>query len=100
MERPLRTRTKHTSEVLQNYDIVACRRPDGLYELRQLVDQELVMIRVRTFERLEVEAAAVDLARREHSDAWIQDGMGSYRPLDVWMASGSRPMARPGNRPR
>src|SRR5687767_12954368 len=54
VERPLRTRTKHTSEVLQNYDIVACRRPDGLYELRQFVDQELVMIRVRTFDRLEV----------------------------------------------
>ena len=58
------------------------------------------MIRVRTFDRLEVAAAAVDLARREHSDAWIQDGMGSYRPLDVWMATGSRPMARPGTRPQ
>jgi hypothetical protein len=81
----------------QNDDIVACRRSDGRFELRQLVDDEFVMIRVRAYDRPQAEAAALELSRREQSDAWIQEGAGVYRRLDIWVAASMRPKAR---RPR
>lgn len=69
---------------VENYDIVACRGSDGRYELRQFVDNELVMMRVGTLGRPEAAAAALQLAKRERSNAWIKDGPDNYRLVGTW----------------
>ena len=69
---------------IEEYDIVACRRTDARYELRQFVDDELIMIRAGTLGRPEVAATAMRLARRERSSAWIQESPASYRLLGTW----------------
>ena len=63
---------------------MACRRTDARYELRQFVEHELIMIRAGTLGRPEAAAAALELARREQSNAWIQDGPGTYRLVGTW----------------
>ena len=69
---------------LRNDDVVAARRSDGLYELRQFVDDEFVVIRLGGFDRRSAEKAAVELAKREQSNAWVQDSPTTYRLLDIW----------------
>ena len=69
---------------LRNDDVVAARRSDGLYELRQFVDDEFVMVRLGGHDRRSAEKAAVELAKREQSNAWVEEGRGSYRLLDMW----------------
>ena len=69
---------------LRSDDVVAARRTDGLYELRQLVDDELVLIRLGGYDRRTAEEAAVELAKREQSNAWVQEGPANYRLLDMW----------------
>jgi hypothetical protein len=70
--------------VIQNDDVVALRRPDGRYEIRQAVDNELVMIRLGVFDRKSAEKTAIELAKLEQSSAWVQEGPGNYRLLDMW----------------
>ena len=69
---------------IQNDDLVAARRSDGLYEIRQVVDGELVMIRLGVYDRPMAEKIAIELAKREQSQAWVQKGPGDYRLLELW----------------
>jgi hypothetical protein len=67
----------------QNYDIIACRRLDGGYDLKQLmVGGHLILLREGPFDRASAAAAALELAEREQSDAWIQEGAKSFRCLN------------------
>ena len=72
---------------IQNDDVVAVRRPDGLYEIRQCVDAELVMIRLGVFDRKSAEKTAIELAKLEQSSAWVQEGPGNYRLLVGFISS-------------
>ena len=65
-------------------DVVAVRLANGLYELRQFVDDELVMIRLGTFDRRTAEKIAIELAKSWQSNAWVQDDPTTYRLLDLW----------------
>jgi len=80
----LPTSIRDRQGAIEQYDIVACRRTDARYELRQFIEDELIMIRAGTLGRPEAAAAALQLARREQSNAWIQDGPGTYRLVGTW----------------
>ena len=54
---------------IQSDDVVAARRSDGLYEIRQVVDGELVMIRLGVYDRPTAEKIAIELAKHEQSQA-------------------------------
>ena len=72
------------SNGIRNDDVVAARLSNGLYELRQFVDDEFVMIRLGVFDRRTAEKAAIQLAKREQSNAWVQEDPTTYRLLDFW----------------
>ena len=88
--RGLESGTQHSSsserawDGIHNDDVVAVRLPNGLYELRQFVDDEFVMIRVGTFDRRTAEKTAIELAKNWQAKAWLQDGPTNYRLLDMW----------------
>ena len=69
---------------IRNDDVVAARLSNGLYELRQFVDDEFVMIRLGVFDRRTAEKATIELAKREQSNAWVQEGPTTSRLLDMW----------------
>lgn len=69
---------------IRNDDVVAALLSNGRYELKQFVDDEFVMIRLGVFDRQTAEKAAIELAKREQSNAWVQEGPTIYRLLDIW----------------
>ena len=72
-----------TNEI-ENFDIVACLRSDGRYELKQMMPGgHLILLREGPYDPPLAAPAARELAAREHSHAWIEHSRGAYMSLDV-----------------
>jgi len=66
--------------MIQEYDIVAKRRADGRFNIWQAVaDGDQLLAGPVPRER--AEKLAIELARQQQSDAWIEEMPGSFRSL-------------------
>jgi hypothetical protein len=68
------------SSDLLSYDIVARRRPDGLYDLKQHIRDADVPLE-GPLKREKAEARARELAQSHRTNAWVEEINGPLRLL-------------------
>jgi hypothetical protein len=69
---------------IATHDIVACLRPDGRYDLKQMTPGgHLILLREGPYDPADAANAAREIANREQSDAWIEHSRGAYMCLNV-----------------
>jgi len=69
------------SSDLLNYDIVARRRADGLYEIKQHIRDADVPLE-GPLKREKAEARARELAQSHRTNAWVEEINGPLRMLE------------------
>ena len=51
--------------------------------MKQFLDRHFISLGEKSYDRIEAEAMALQLAAREQSHAWIEDGPRLYRCLNT-----------------
>lgn len=71
------------TDQIANFDIIACRRDDGRYDVKQMTPGgHLILLREGPFDAAHAATAARQIAMREGSEAWIEHSDGAYMCLN------------------